>query len=278
MKTIASRALAASPGKVWADLDREGALVITKDGVPRSIMVPTSDATLLEDVQELVFARARKAVRAIRARAADTDSGSLTRADIGTGNHGRTSFDQSDELGVGDAPVWVFDTNVLVSGLLSPAAPPGRLLDVLLARRLRLAVDDRVELEYREVLARPRLGIESGPARGLPGDPAVPGARHRPPLGPSRSAGRGRCDVLGSCHANRCAHGGHRQPPTLFTRVPRPGHRVVAADGVGAVRSVASRDSRRSSLPVRRALLLCKCVELPLQRLDALLLLLDDSS
>ena len=82
MKTIASRTLAASPGKVWADLDREGALVITKDGVPRSIMVPTSDATLLEDVQELVFARARKAARAIRARATDTDSGSLTRADI----------------------------------------------------------------------------------------------------------------------------------------------------------------------------------------------------
>ncbi len=82
MKTVASRTLAASPGKVWADLERDGALVITKDGVPRSIMVPTSDATLLEDVQELVFARARKAVRAIRARAADTDSGSLTRADI----------------------------------------------------------------------------------------------------------------------------------------------------------------------------------------------------
>ena len=82
MKTIASRTLAASPGKVWAELDREGAIVITKDGVPRSIMVPTSDATLLEDVQELVFARARKAVRAIRARSADTGSDALTRADI----------------------------------------------------------------------------------------------------------------------------------------------------------------------------------------------------
>ena len=65
-----------------------------------------------------------------------------------------------NELGVADAPVWVLDTNVLVSGLLSPSAPPGRLLDVLLARRLRLAIDDRIELEYREVLARPRLGIE----------------------------------------------------------------------------------------------------------------------
>ena len=58
-----------------------------------------------------------------------------------------------------EAPVWVLDTNVLVSGLLSPLGPPGRLVDMLLARRLRLAFDDRIELEYREVLARPRLGI-----------------------------------------------------------------------------------------------------------------------
>ena len=82
MKTIASRTLAASPGKVWEHLDREGAVVITKDGVPRSIMVPTSDATLLEDVQELVFARARKAVRAIRAQAATTGADGMTRQEI----------------------------------------------------------------------------------------------------------------------------------------------------------------------------------------------------
>jgi putative PIN family toxin of toxin-antitoxin system len=61
---------------------------------------------------------------------------------------------------VADAPAWVLDTNVLVSGLLSPSGPPGRLVDVLLGRRLRLAFDDRIEAEYREVLARPRLGIE----------------------------------------------------------------------------------------------------------------------
>ena len=64
---------------------------------------------------------------------------------------------------MGEVPVWVVDTNVLVSGLLSPSGPPGRLVDVLLGRRLRLALDDRVEGEYREVLARPRFGIE--PAR-----------------------------------------------------------------------------------------------------------------
>jgi hypothetical protein len=82
MKTIASRTLAANPGKVWKDLEREGAVVVTKDGVPRSIMVPTSDATLLEDVQELVFARARKAVRAIRAQAARAGTEGMTRQEI----------------------------------------------------------------------------------------------------------------------------------------------------------------------------------------------------
>lgn len=59
-----------------------------------------------------------------------------------------------------EAPPWVLDTIVLVSGLLSPLGPPGRLVDVVLNRRLRLAFDDRLELEYREVLARPKLGIE----------------------------------------------------------------------------------------------------------------------
>ena len=59
-----------------------------------------------------------------------------------------------------DVPTWVLDTNVLVSGLLSPSGPPGRLVDALLGRRLRLALDDRIEIEYREVLARPKLGIE----------------------------------------------------------------------------------------------------------------------
>ena len=79
---IPSRTLAARPGSVWEDLDREGAVVITKDGLPRSIMIPTSDATLLEDMQELVFARARRAVREIRAQARATGTDGLNSADI----------------------------------------------------------------------------------------------------------------------------------------------------------------------------------------------------
>ena len=82
MKTIASRMLTAAPGKVWAELEREGALVVTKDGVPRSIMIPTSDATLFEDIGEIVFARACRAVRAIRTQSVHSEAEVATRADI----------------------------------------------------------------------------------------------------------------------------------------------------------------------------------------------------
>ncbi len=56
-------------------------------------------------------------------------------------------------------PSWAIDTNVIVSGLLSPSGCPGRLIDMLLDRRLYLTFDDRIEEEYRDVLARPRLNI-----------------------------------------------------------------------------------------------------------------------
>lgn len=54
---------------------------------------------------------------------------------------------------------WVLDTNVIVSGLLSPHGPPGRLLDMILARMLRLTYDDRIEAEYRDVLSRPAFAF-----------------------------------------------------------------------------------------------------------------------
>ncbi len=61
-------------------------------------------------------------------------------------------------------PSWVLDTNVLVSGLLNAYGPPGRLLDSVLSGTLRLTYDDRIEREYREVLARPKFGF-SAPLR-----------------------------------------------------------------------------------------------------------------
>ena len=53
----------------------------------------------------------------------------------------------------------VLDTNVLVSGLLSPNGPPGRILDLVLAGKVDVVFDDRIIAEHRDVLARPKLRI-----------------------------------------------------------------------------------------------------------------------
>ena len=53
----------------------------------------------------------------------------------------------------------VVDTNVLVSGLLSPHGPPGRIVDGLVAEELQTLFDDRILDEYRDVLRRPRFGF-----------------------------------------------------------------------------------------------------------------------
>jgi len=53
--------------------------------------------------------------------------------------------------------LWVLDTNVLVSGLISAKGPPGRVIDAVLARRLQIAFDDRILQEYKAVLARPKF-------------------------------------------------------------------------------------------------------------------------
>ncbi|MBL0175986.1 MAG: putative toxin-antitoxin system toxin component, PIN family [Ignavibacteria bacterium] len=54
----------------------------------------------------------------------------------------------------------VLDTNVLVSGLLSPFGPPGEIVRMLSAGALTLCLDARVLSEYAEVLARPRFAFD----------------------------------------------------------------------------------------------------------------------
>ena len=53
----------------------------------------------------------------------------------------------------------VFDTNVIVSGFLSPHGPPGRIVDWLRKGMASAILDDRIIDEYREVLGRAVFGI-----------------------------------------------------------------------------------------------------------------------
>lgn len=79
---IPSRDLVASPAKVWKLLATEGSVVITKDGRPRGILLPTSDVTLIEDLQEQIRARARRAVGEMRRQSARRGTDRLSLPEI----------------------------------------------------------------------------------------------------------------------------------------------------------------------------------------------------
>jgi uncharacterized protein len=51
----------------------------------------------------------------------------------------------------------VMDTNVVISGVLSPQGPPGQLLDMVLDGALALVLSAPIVAEYREVLLRPHF-------------------------------------------------------------------------------------------------------------------------
>ncbi|MBU1634110.1 putative toxin-antitoxin system toxin component, PIN family [bacterium] len=55
----------------------------------------------------------------------------------------------------------VLDTNVLVSGLLSPFGNSADILRLVLSNRLHLCVDARILTEYREVLHRPKFQFDN---------------------------------------------------------------------------------------------------------------------
>ena len=48
----------------------------------------------------------------------------------------------------------VMDTNILISGMLNPSGPPGRIVDLLRSGALKIVVDDRILSEYTDVLRR----------------------------------------------------------------------------------------------------------------------------
>lgn len=53
----------------------------------------------------------------------------------------------------------VLDTNVLVSGLLTPFGNCGEIVRMLTSEEITLCVDSRILVEYAEVLSRPQFNI-----------------------------------------------------------------------------------------------------------------------
>ena len=54
----------------------------------------------------------------------------------------------------------VLDTNILVSGLLTPFGPSGKIVRMVFSGDLILCIDARILSEYREVLYRPKFKFD----------------------------------------------------------------------------------------------------------------------
>ena len=54
----------------------------------------------------------------------------------------------------------VLDTNVLISGIITPFGNAARILDMIVLGEIHALYDDRILAEYLEVLYRPKFGFE----------------------------------------------------------------------------------------------------------------------
>jgi len=55
----------------------------------------------------------------------------------------------------------VLDTNVLISGLLSPHHAPGEIVRMIASNYLQLCYDSRILSEYNQVLIRPKFNFDT---------------------------------------------------------------------------------------------------------------------
>lgn len=64
-------------------------------------------------------------------------------------------------------PLWVIDTNVFVSAALTPGGICDRVLQHAVKGTFRIARDNSLLTEYRDVLMRPRFGLPSAVVKRL---------------------------------------------------------------------------------------------------------------
>ena len=55
----------------------------------------------------------------------------------------------------------VLDTNVLVSAVITPFGSPARILDSILRGNITLLFDDRIMIEYRQILKRKKFNLDN---------------------------------------------------------------------------------------------------------------------
>ena len=81
-KLLASREFSAHPGRALATVSRAGRVLVTANGKPKAIMIPTSEATFSRDLEMLDRVALTQAVEAIRSDSVVNDTDALTMKEI----------------------------------------------------------------------------------------------------------------------------------------------------------------------------------------------------
>lgn len=81
-KWIASREFSASPGRALKAVSQSGRVLVTANGKPKAIMIPTSEDTFTEDLAMLDRATLGQAVAALRAESVRQGTDSLSPKEI----------------------------------------------------------------------------------------------------------------------------------------------------------------------------------------------------
>lgn len=81
-KWIASREFSASPGRALAAVSRAGRVLVTANGKPRAIMIPTSEGTFASDLELLDRVDLARTIARIRAASVVNKTDTLTMKEI----------------------------------------------------------------------------------------------------------------------------------------------------------------------------------------------------
>lgn len=81
-KWLASREFSAHPGRALAAVGRAGRVLVTANGKPKAIMIPTSEETFSRDLEMLDRVALTQAVEAIRSDSVVNGTDALTRDEI----------------------------------------------------------------------------------------------------------------------------------------------------------------------------------------------------
>jgi hypothetical protein len=81
-KWIASREFSASPGRALAEVAHAGRVLVTANGKPKAIMIPTSEETFASDLELLDRVDLARSVASIRAGSVVNGTDRLTMREI----------------------------------------------------------------------------------------------------------------------------------------------------------------------------------------------------